>query len=77
MNTHTYEAPAMAPLLKTREAAKLLGLSPRTLEGYRLRGDGPVYLKIRKSSVRYAPASLMEWANADQRSSTSETPNSK
>lgn len=31
-------------LLKTDEAAEELGLSPRTLEGWRRRGEGPPYL---------------------------------
>ena len=33
-------------LLETVHAADELGLSPRTLEGWRRRGEGPPYLKI-------------------------------
>ena len=35
-----------APLLETVHAADELGLSPRTLEGWRRRGEGPPYLKF-------------------------------
>jgi predicted DNA-binding transcriptional regulator AlpA len=33
-------------LLKTKEADEELGLSPRTLEGWRRRGKGPPYLDL-------------------------------
>jgi predicted DNA-binding transcriptional regulator AlpA len=35
-----------ARLLETRDAAEELGLSPRTLEGWRRRREGPPYLKF-------------------------------
>lgn len=35
-----------ARLLETVHAADELGLSPRTLEGWRRRGEGPPYLKF-------------------------------
>src|SRR5262245_38424398 len=38
--------------LKENQAAKLLGVSPRTLQAWRLRGGGPPYLKIGRA-VRY------------------------
>ena len=41
-------------LLETRDAAKELGLSPRTLEGWRRRREGPPYLKIGRR-VKYRP----------------------
>jgi predicted DNA-binding transcriptional regulator AlpA len=46
-----------APLLETREAAKELGLSPRTLEGWRCRREGPAYLKIGRR-VKYRPEDI-------------------
>lgn len=33
-------------LLCTKDAAKLMGLSWRTLEDWRLRGNGPCFLKL-------------------------------
>ena len=46
--------------LSTRQAAELLGLSPRTLERYRGAGEGPPYMK-RGRQVRYARADLDDW----------------
>ena len=37
-------------LLTTEQAAKRLGLSPRTLERYRVSGEGPEFLKIGRGS---------------------------
>ena len=46
-----------APLLETRDAAQELGLSPRTLEGWRRRREGPAYLKIGRR-VKYRPEDI-------------------
>ncbi len=47
-------------LLRTPEAARLLGLSPRTLEKHRTFGTGPVYRKI-GGRVVYAIDDLHAW----------------
>ena len=57
--------------LSTREAAAFLGLSPRTLDRYRVSGEGPHFHKF-GSSVRYARADLESWAEARRGSSTSD-----
>jgi predicted site-specific integrase-resolvase len=44
-------------LLETVHAADALGLSPRTLEGWRRRGEGPPYLKIGRR-VKYRPEDI-------------------
>ena len=44
-------------LLETVHAADELGLSPRTLEGWRRRGEGPPYLKIGRR-VKYRPEDI-------------------
>jgi predicted site-specific integrase-resolvase len=44
-------------LLETVHAADQLGLSPRTLEGWRRRGEGPPYLKIGRR-VKYRPEDI-------------------
>ena len=46
--------------LSTRQAAELLGLSPRTLERYRGAGEGPPYMNL-GPRVRYARPDLDAW----------------
>jgi len=45
-------------LLTTEEAASRLGTTRRTLEDWRVRGGGPLYVKLRGSMVRYRPSDL-------------------
>ena len=57
--------------LSTREAAAWLGLSPRTLDRYRVSGEGPVFHRF-GSRVRYLLADVEAWASARRRVSTSD-----
>ncbi len=57
--------------MKTKEAAALLGLSPRTLETYRWRGGGPAFSRF-GSSVRYLRSHVVAWAAARRMRSTSD-----
>ena len=57
--------------LNTREAAAHLGLSTRTLDRYRVSGDGPVFLKF-GGRVRYLREDLDDWARSRRRRSTSD-----
>ena len=57
--------------LNTREAAVHLGLSTRTLDRYRVSGDGPVFLKF-GGRVRYLREDLDDWARSRRRRSTSD-----
>ena len=57
--------------LNTREASAHLGLSTRTLDRYRVSGDGPVFLKF-GGRVRYLREDLDEWARTRRRRSTSD-----
>ena len=59
-------------LLFGAEAAYLAGLSIRTLESLRFRGDGPVFVKLGRA-VRYRRADVLAWAAARLRQSTSDT----
>ena len=54
-----------------REAAAFLGLSPRTLDRYRVNGEGPAFHKF-GNRVRYARADLEAWASTRRRTSTSD-----
>lgn len=57
--------------LTTRQAAARLGLSPQTLERYRVTGDGPEFVKM-GHAVRYMAGKLNEWLEARTRRSTSD-----
>ena len=57
--------------LGTREAAAFLGLSPRTLDRYRVTGEGPAFHKF-GTRIRYARADLEDWASARRMTSTSD-----
>jgi len=56
--------------VRTPEAARLLDLSPRTLEKHRCDGTGPIYHKL-GGRVVYAAADLQAWIDACARQSTS------
>ncbi len=58
-------------LLFGAEMAYLLGLSVRTLEGLRLRGGGPPYVKLLRN-VRYRRGDGLAWAASKLRHSTSD-----
>lgn len=59
-------------LLTTADAARLLGYSPRALEGWRLRGGGPCFVRISARSVRYRRSDLDAWIEERLRRSTSD-----
>ena len=57
--------------IDTREAAAFLGLSPRTLDRYRVTGEGPAFHKF-GARILYARADLQAWAGARRMTSTSD-----
>ena len=57
--------------LRTPEAARLLGLSGRTLEKHRTYGTGPLYAKI-GGRVVYAVDDLQAWVSRGEKRSTSD-----
>ena len=58
-------------LLRTPDAALLLGLSARTLEKHRCTGTGPTYRKL-GGRVVYTVVDLLSWADRGLRRSTSD-----
>lgn len=59
-------------LVTTEQAAEYLGgLKPNTLEGWRIRGEGPTYKKVGRL-VRYSVVDLDAYLEAQTRSSTSQ-----
>ena len=62
---------APARFLRTPEAARILSISPRTLEKYRCQGNGPTFRKL-GGRVVYAIDDLEAWANQAACNSTSD-----
>ena len=61
--------------LKTRKAAKYIGVSHKTLEAWRVSGHGPQFLKLgpgKKSLVFYRQVDLDDYLNGQLRTSTSD-----
>ena len=59
------------PYMPQALAATFLGLSPRTLERFRVEGRGPAFLKLGRRVV-YSRDDLVKWAEARRRRSTSD-----
>lgn len=49
-----------SPLLDGVQAARMLGLHRRTLENWRCRGEGPVFLRVGRA-IRYRPSDVNAW----------------
>ena len=60
----------MKEALTTVEAGAFLGISPRTLEDWRLRGGGPVFRKLGRRLVRYVRDDLEAFIEDAARANT-------
>jgi predicted DNA-binding transcriptional regulator AlpA len=58
-------------LVCEKEAANVLSLSPRTLQGWRVRGGGPKYIKFGTKAIRYSLSELLKFIERQTRSHTS------
>ena len=61
-------------LLSNQQTAELLGINPSTLEIWRHRGKGPIFVKFGASPqapVRYRTSEVMRWVEAQSFASTS------
>jgi excisionase family DNA binding protein len=63
----------MPRLMTERAAAERLGVSVRTLQKWRLQGNGPRFLKL-GYAVRYEEKDLESFIERARRSSTSDEP---
>ena len=54
------------------EAAAFIGYSIRALQGWRVKGGGPKFVKVSARSIRYRRRDLIEWAELRLKASTSE-----
>lgn len=62
----------MVEVIDENAAAQFLGgISPRTLQKWRVCGGGPAFLKVGRR-VRYTESDLVAWLNAQRRTSTSD-----
>ena len=59
-------------LLTTADLSQFLGVSERTIAGWRLRGGGPRYLLLSGRCVRYRPSDVDLWLEERLLSSTSD-----
>ena len=64
----------MYDLLDTKATAPRLGVSPGTLENWRVRGTGPRFIKTPglRGKVLYDPTDIEAWKDANRYQSTSE-----
>ena len=64
----------MNDLLDTKSAAPRIGVSPGTLENWRVQGVGPKFIKTggKRGRVLYDPADIEAWKEANRFQSTSE-----
>lgn len=53
-------------LLCTKDAARRLGLSPRTLEAMRFKGKGPAFIRLPNGRARYSDEDLQAWARGER-----------
>lgn len=55
-----------------KQLSSMLNLSCKTLQKFRLTGQGPRFIRISKRCVRYDLADVLEWQASRRVSSTSE-----
>ncbi len=60
-------------LLTEKEAASILCYTPRALQNWRVRGGGPLYVKVSARSIRYRRRDLNQWVEERLRRHSSET----
>jgi len=59
-------------LITEKEAAVILGYTPRALQNWRVRGGGPRYVDVSSRSIRYRRRDLFDWVKTRLRTNTSE-----
>lgn len=59
-------------IFSERDASRDYGIPVKTLQGWRLRGGGPEYIKCGRS-VRYRRDAFERWLDSRTRKSTSDT----
>ncbi len=62
-------------LVDEKAAAEFLGLTTRSMQAMRQRGDGPRFIRMSSRCIRYTRTRLKAYADARVRSSTSDPDN--
>lgn len=65
-------SPPRALLLTEAETARLIGFSTRTLQKWRMIGEGPRFVRVTARAVRYRRSDIDEWIESRLRTSTSD-----
>jgi predicted DNA-binding transcriptional regulator AlpA len=63
--------PPSVRVISEAEAAARLSLSRRALQEYRLRGTGPVFVRLGERRIGYSISDLDTWVNSRRATSTS------
>lgn len=59
-------------LITESQAAEFLGISVKTAQGWRFKGEGPQFVKVGKKAIRYQIQDLLDWIEFQKRRSTSD-----
>ncbi len=62
-------------MINEQKAGEFIGYTTRALQNWRLRGGGPMFVKVSGRSVRYRRRDLIQWAESLLVASTSEPAN--
>ncbi|MGV8998202.1 MAG: helix-turn-helix transcriptional regulator [Parvibaculaceae bacterium] len=65
------EADYLDRLMNEHQAAEFLSYSVRALQNWRVRGGGPLYVKVSARSIRYRRRDLIAWAEGRLTANTS------
>jgi hypothetical protein len=65
-------AVGMPALLTPKQASAILGVAERTLERWRIVGEGPEFLKLSRSTVRYSGEALTRFIGGCVRHNTAQ-----
>lgn len=62
--TPTRDPDHLDRLIGEQEAASFIGYTVRALQNWRVRGGGPIFVKVSSRSIRYRRRDLIAWTEA-------------
>ena len=65
--------PTEDALFTESAAAHRMGVSPRTLQKWRITGEGPPFVRLSSRCIRYRLQDMADWTQGRLRRSTSQT----